>query len=360
MINFFRKIRYQLMESNNSKRKYLKYAIGEIVLVVIGILIALQINNWNELRKTKNSVVAILKEVQHDLIIDIQKSDELIAYYKIRDSIIQRVQVDGLSVEDYKNDHTFLLRYLILNAFHMKIHSNGYTKLMENVNNVPINLKEIIDPLNEIYVYNKYEIDKFDARIDKITDRMYDELSTTKNWFHQLNQPFLTDEIIDYFRMDSRYKNATVIYNSASYSNLCFHVQNFRANAVKAYLKINELLDSKEPHPDLLPHDKVILTQEQLKEYVGIYKLDSVENFYGDLNDFQFKFWIDKDQLVGANLSNLEGVTPFYFEAKDKVTDSDIYNKVEFVRDSSQQIMGAIVTPLTGNGAVHFKKLNKD
>lgn len=41
MINFFRKIRYQLMESNNSKRKYVKYAIGEIVLVVIGILIAL-------------------------------------------------------------------------------------------------------------------------------------------------------------------------------------------------------------------------------------------------------------------------------------------------------------------------------
>jgi len=50
MIKFFRKIRYDLMEKNKTG-KYLKYAIGEIVLVVIGILIALQINNWNENRK---------------------------------------------------------------------------------------------------------------------------------------------------------------------------------------------------------------------------------------------------------------------------------------------------------------------
>ena len=46
MIKFFRKIRYNLMSENNTG-KYLKYAIGEILLVVIGILIALQINNWN-------------------------------------------------------------------------------------------------------------------------------------------------------------------------------------------------------------------------------------------------------------------------------------------------------------------------
>jgi len=50
MIKFFRKSRYELMNQNKTT-KYFKYAIGEIVLVVIGILIALQINNWNENRK---------------------------------------------------------------------------------------------------------------------------------------------------------------------------------------------------------------------------------------------------------------------------------------------------------------------
>jgi hypothetical protein len=50
MIKFFQKTRYDLMEKNKTG-KYFKYAIGEIILVVIGILIALQINNANENRK---------------------------------------------------------------------------------------------------------------------------------------------------------------------------------------------------------------------------------------------------------------------------------------------------------------------
>ena len=52
LIKYIRKIRYDLMEKNKIG-KYLKYAVGEIILVVIGILIALQINNWNENRKSK-------------------------------------------------------------------------------------------------------------------------------------------------------------------------------------------------------------------------------------------------------------------------------------------------------------------
>jgi hypothetical protein len=53
MINFFRKIRRKLADDNKPS-KYARYAIGEIVLVVIGILIALSINNWNEQRKNND------------------------------------------------------------------------------------------------------------------------------------------------------------------------------------------------------------------------------------------------------------------------------------------------------------------
>ena len=71
MIKFFRKIRYDLIGKNKTG-KYLKYAIGEIVLVVIGILIALQINNWNENRKafakSKNYLTEIYSDLQKDTI----------------------------------------------------------------------------------------------------------------------------------------------------------------------------------------------------------------------------------------------------------------------------------------------------
>ena len=65
MIKFFRKTRYNLM-SENKKGKYFKYAVGEILLVVIGILIALQINNWNENRKVKNNEIVLLTKLQEE------------------------------------------------------------------------------------------------------------------------------------------------------------------------------------------------------------------------------------------------------------------------------------------------------
>ncbi len=72
MIKFFRKIRYDLMEKNKTG-KYLKYAIGEIILVVIGILIALQINNWNETRKERQEERDILSDLQLDIRVDIER-----------------------------------------------------------------------------------------------------------------------------------------------------------------------------------------------------------------------------------------------------------------------------------------------
>jgi hypothetical protein len=66
MIKFFRHIRQNLL-SEGKTGKYLKYAIGEIVLVVIGILIALQINNWNEQRKERKLEVIYIDRILDDL-----------------------------------------------------------------------------------------------------------------------------------------------------------------------------------------------------------------------------------------------------------------------------------------------------
>ncbi len=70
MIKFFRKIRYTLMEQNKTS-KYIKYAIGEIFLVVIGILIALSINNWNQERKDRILEKEYLTRLKKDIEFDI-------------------------------------------------------------------------------------------------------------------------------------------------------------------------------------------------------------------------------------------------------------------------------------------------
>ncbi|WP_062052779.1 DUF6090 family protein [Sediminicola sp. YIK13] len=70
MIKFFRKIRQNLL-SEGKTEKYLKYAVGEIILVVIGILIALSINNWNENRKKIAQEQSILERLQADITSDL-------------------------------------------------------------------------------------------------------------------------------------------------------------------------------------------------------------------------------------------------------------------------------------------------
>ncbi|MFH4968141.1 DUF6090 family protein [Gaetbulibacter sp. M240] len=66
MIKFFRKIRQNLL-SEGKTFNYLKYALGEIALVVIGILIALQVNNWNEKRKEHNLLKTYYEQILKDL-----------------------------------------------------------------------------------------------------------------------------------------------------------------------------------------------------------------------------------------------------------------------------------------------------
>ena len=82
MIKLFRHIRYDLMNQNKTT-KYFKYAIGEIVLVVIGILIALQINNWNEEKKERDKELAFLKEINLDFKSNKTQLDSIISYNKV-------------------------------------------------------------------------------------------------------------------------------------------------------------------------------------------------------------------------------------------------------------------------------------
>lgn len=74
MIKFFRRVRYNLLDNPQSSwsrtTRYLLYAIGEICLVVIGILIALKINNWNEYQKAKIFEREILTQIRANLIKD--------------------------------------------------------------------------------------------------------------------------------------------------------------------------------------------------------------------------------------------------------------------------------------------------
>ncbi|KAA3617015.1 MAG: hypothetical protein D8M58_04540 [Calditrichaeota bacterium] len=81
MLRFFRNIRKQ-QATENKVVKYLRYAIGEILLVVIGILIALQINNWNQEQIRRTKEIEILKAFDKQLKDDLKEFEESLAMHK--------------------------------------------------------------------------------------------------------------------------------------------------------------------------------------------------------------------------------------------------------------------------------------
>lgn len=90
MIKFFRNIRQKLLAEGKTTN-YLKYAIGEIVLVVIGILIALQINTWNEIRKDRAFEVKMLQEVKKSLQSDIKDKQYVVDFFKSTENSINEL-----------------------------------------------------------------------------------------------------------------------------------------------------------------------------------------------------------------------------------------------------------------------------
>ncbi|MAB47293.1 MAG: hypothetical protein CMC05_01555 [Flavobacteriaceae bacterium] len=99
MINFFRKTRQKFLRENRFT-KYLLYATGEIILVVIGILIALQVNNWNIDRQVKNKEQAYLLEIRNNLQQDSLKLQEVLDFNENKDKIVEdmlQIFVDTLT-----------------------------------------------------------------------------------------------------------------------------------------------------------------------------------------------------------------------------------------------------------------------
>lgn len=129
MIKFFRHIRQRLL-TENKVNKYLLYALGEIVLVVIGILIALQINNWNEYQKERKSEQLLLAEIRDNLTYDLTDFESNIATLQNK-SISSKMMLMALEQNiPYHDSLGYYFSYL--SAYpHFSSKRNGY-KLLQS------------------------------------------------------------------------------------------------------------------------------------------------------------------------------------------------------------------------------------
>ena len=141
MIKFFRKIRRNLL-SEKKTTKYFKYAIGEIILVVIGILIALQINNWNDNNKKNELEQEALYNLKVDFELNKKELENIIA--STESSINKSLEI--LKHTGKNNSDNFLLDSLLLATVSGQIFNaqNGFLNDLINSGNLAIEPSSLI------------------------------------------------------------------------------------------------------------------------------------------------------------------------------------------------------------------------
>ena len=90
MIHLFRNIRRKLISENKTTR-YIKYAVGEVFLIMLGIFMALQLQNWNEKRKQEDEFKVTLEQLYNSIDKDISKSENTIHYLSKQGQLIQAI-----------------------------------------------------------------------------------------------------------------------------------------------------------------------------------------------------------------------------------------------------------------------------
>lgn len=214
MVTFLSKIRQSLQNQYRVSR-YLAYAVGEIILVVIGILIALQVNNWNEGRKSQLQQTVFLKNIRQDLTNDLVQLDKIIDYQT------KKLQVGTALSEELTHEKDFNkienLFTTIQNTTNATFFANtgayttsGTSGVLDNLQ--PDSLKIAITTLYERY-YKRliYNGEIYDNRTDEI-------VILRGKYFNKLTGTLTNKEVIN----DSEFINLTSIalYNNGNYVSL--------------------------------------------------------------------------------------------------------------------------------------------
>jgi len=215
MIKFFRKIRQNLL-SEGKTGKYIKYAIGEIVLVVIGILIALQINNWNEQRKDQAILLNIYGLIYSDIENDIQELQRNVAFYNEKKSLFEKVVHDSTTPDLLDQG---LSRLMVDLPGSTLLNKKGVSQLGELQENDTLTFY-----LNDIYEFMETKLLPLEIRIsnEAIDHQKYvrDHYDWYPEWINNtIKQDVGNKKLLDYFLSNPTYRNRIVFMYNQVYNN---------------------------------------------------------------------------------------------------------------------------------------------
>lgn len=238
MLKFFRRLR-QKMLNKNQFRKYLIYATGEIALIMIGILLALYINNLNVKHQYQNQIDNNVLRLRSELEENISASRKTIERLRYKDSLIHLVMTDSVKEIDYYNNLD--LPFLIVNNHQISLSDKAYQNLLlVNVSDHKYK-EQLLSDVKDLYSLTEPVTTTSKRMSEFIFDTGIPFLSKQIKSFGDITYSrTIKKEAIAYYLNSEEYKSYVSQYAIFAIRNQLDANRNFYKNALRVYKQICE------------------------------------------------------------------------------------------------------------------------
>lgn len=225
--------------SKNKIGKYLKYAIGEIFLVMMGILLALQVSNWNDNIKRKKELNNILSTVLTDLKTDTLTASVVIDYYKNVQTNSSKIINKEITIDNYKDCPQCPSLVTIYKA--MSIQRKGYGLLKNFTTDTSTKIDTLTTNITQFY---DTLVPYIETSNDFVKTEVLKNIEEFRNfnWFVDWTQGNFTPEAISYFAESDDYRKRVASHQLLAAGNHLRFVTLYNENAKELITQLNKRL----------------------------------------------------------------------------------------------------------------------
>lgn len=224
MRSFLRKFRSNI--ADGSLKGYLLYAIGEITLVVVGILIAVSINNWNEERKLQQSITGALSIIHQELAADTVEANRILEFYEERRSTYDLI-INGADTVASLSECEFCLN-LLTSHNPINVEKNG----LQMLNRITEGNQELQnDLIHRVFSFYTNTVGRMEKsmRIDRRDlEKNLDHLRSEIPWFSEvMGGGRVSKELAEYVLRSDDYRNRVALRKLIMYGNYLRDMKRF-------------------------------------------------------------------------------------------------------------------------------------
>ena len=348
MLRFFVKIERLKFFFENRFRKYLFYAVGEIVLVVIGILIALAVNNRNSKIINERKIEGVFKEIKINLIHDIREAEQTITYYNKKDSLIQLVMNNRVTKEMFKDNYDLFFLLYYYKSFQLS--DSGYNLLSEDLDLIPEQYNSLMPFLQNVYKRDRPLFISINQYIIDYTFRMLER------WALQHKYYTLSDDgKIDFFMNEDSFKNDAMLWRRYTQDSFVRNLHNYIYNAMMVF----NLLEEINGGPDI---DIIQSSNENIQPLDTIYLMSAIPNdsvsvepdakarypVYkktADLSNLYIKNNLEENLYLHRRPGRKDNFVPDEIKSKSTIYSRPVIGETYDVLTENKKIIGSFIVP---------------